>query len=1546
MKKYLTILALFFFLLISISVLAGSYTPFHFFYNPSLGEKGVDALNTYNAAMVKADAHLGAEKILGDPGYEDLTTALTTIGSSNVTLTIPAGTVTVASNTTIGNNIALRVFKGGQFTVNSGVTLTINGPVDAGPYQIFAGSGAVTLGGVSTIYDVWYAAPPSTPEGVIAAPIGSRFVKTSGSAPLVYVKESGTGNTGWVASSGGSGATSFTGLNDAPHSYSDQAGKALRVKSDTTGLEFYTPLSAFTGLTDVPTSYTGQAGKALRVKSDTTGLEFYTPLSAFTSLSDVPSSYTGNIGKSLRVNSSGNGLEFYSPAISNIFSASTTPTLTELGYLSGVTSSIQNQLNAKAPSTSGTSLLKGNGSGGFSSAIAGDVNSILPSMTGNSGKFLTNDGTNSSWAAAGNVTGPGSSTDKAITRFSGTGGKTVQNSLVTVDDNGSINIPSGQNYKINNTNLSYSNVGAAAASHTHAATDITSGTLDGDRLGAPTATKRGGVKATGTPSNKFYRDDDTWATPPGATVFTGLADVPSSYGNQAGRAVRVKSDATGLEFFDLPAGVTKAYATLGDSGYTTLAQALTTIGSTSTTLAIPSSAGTISVTSNTTIPANVDLLVFKGARFDVATGVTLTINSPIKAGPYQIFSWSGTGAINISGSPTQRCYWAWWGINSEAANGSFNTYNNSPALQKAFDSCGRHQDIIVTTGVWRCTSPVTTWDDHGFNAGGVPGLIGESFETCIIHFDVGSENNGLIIGHFNDHWASQPRVKNIAFTSPANGCNDLLHFEAWQMGEVDQVDVQGGATNWAVYIGTTENCRWDWRRGWGNGYRANKLGMGNVVGTERRGIYMGPAIYENTFTPTFVNGSTFTIPTDVTGYFQARNTIFINLGSDGKFIDHIKKSSYAGGVTTVTLQHAQLTSNLTHVNAQSNGSYGMGTSQIVRIHQSFVGFGSRGLYVDQGSDFTLEHGDMENNWAGEGQTWMQGTWPWTSDRVAMYSGSITKLGQTFTLTADTYIENALLLFREVGSPHGPVTCSIYNTSGGQPTTLRLTSSDIKSAAELNGGNLFGYLFTFNTVLPAGTYWIGGEYSNGDSSNYVDIGADVTHAGLGGYPGTCYYYNGTWQSTNYSMRYAINVKPAIEFCNNNGNICIRHQHMEANNVRDLLIDNCSSVDIEKFDGGIDIARSSKVTISNSNMNTRFRVDPISTVILGNGNFFPDSISFQDFGNTHYIGYLDDWFSRLPVNLKGNNPNNYAINYGFERWQPDRPESWDLYNNTWTKCGDGQTDTTKHILPYCAKLTTTADSAASWKLPQSTLDACKGSWVIISMYIMFPKEKSLGVANTPGGYLQASASVQSWGTANWQATTVYKPGDQVQVDRGGGNWATFTCVVGGLSGSTAPDWSSTNYVYREYLQDNAVTWCDWSGQNSLNGGTIDSAWADGNWRRISVPVFVPNNAISLSGTLNIKNTGTVAYIAEPSVTMGMTPPRGTQFPPQEARDFIQIGKNRLYLGYTAAPSDGRYCQRGDIYLRGDLTASQKMGWGCVTSGVAGNDAVFKDLPSLAP
>jgi len=74
------------------------------------------------------------------------------------------------------------------------------------------------------------------------------------------------------------GATTFTGLNDTPANYTAQAGKFVKVKSDSTQLVFesVTIPDAFTELTDTPTNYSNAASYFVKVKSDSTGVEFVT----------------------------------------------------------------------------------------------------------------------------------------------------------------------------------------------------------------------------------------------------------------------------------------------------------------------------------------------------------------------------------------------------------------------------------------------------------------------------------------------------------------------------------------------------------------------------------------------------------------------------------------------------------------------------------------------------------------------------------------------------------------------------------------------------------------------------------------------------------------------------------------------------------------------------------------------------------------------------------------------------------------------------------------------------------------------------------------------------------------------------------------------------------------------------------------------------------------------------------------------------------------------------------------------------------------------
>jgi hypothetical protein len=285
---------------------AGTWSDNQFFYKPDLGARGPEEKANFDTGLARVDAHLGKYKTLGDPNYSTLAQALTTIGSNQVTLTIPAGTVAVSSNTVIPANIALRVQNGGKFEVAGGITLTINGTVEAGPYQIFTGSGAVMFGGVSAIYDVWLASPPSTPEGAVAAPVGARFHQNhrqrafgvcQGKRRRQYRLGGGLHpqHTHTPSQVGLSNVSNDAQLKRMAGDINSFGQKTTPVGADLVLIEDSADSfnkkkvqianlpggsggsTTFTGLSDAPDSYDGQAGKVVRVNAGGTALEFGNP---------------------------------------------------------------------------------------------------------------------------------------------------------------------------------------------------------------------------------------------------------------------------------------------------------------------------------------------------------------------------------------------------------------------------------------------------------------------------------------------------------------------------------------------------------------------------------------------------------------------------------------------------------------------------------------------------------------------------------------------------------------------------------------------------------------------------------------------------------------------------------------------------------------------------------------------------------------------------------------------------------------------------------------------------------------------------------------------------------------------------------------------------------------------------------------------------------------------------------------------------------------------------------------------------------------------
>jgi hypothetical protein len=152
----------------------------------------------------------------------------------------------------------------------------------------------------------------------------------------------------------------------------------------------------------------------------------------------------------------------------------------------------------------------------------------------------------------GAVVGPTSSTDKAITRFNSTTGKVVQNSLATIDDNGSVNIPSGQSYKINGNALAKSDIGLGNVPNTDCtnANNITSNTNTAFNKNFETSSSNiqmDGVASVGSSSNIARADhihpSDTSKLNTNSVSTDGTLSANSDSNIPSQKAVKTYADA-------------------------------------------------------------------------------------------------------------------------------------------------------------------------------------------------------------------------------------------------------------------------------------------------------------------------------------------------------------------------------------------------------------------------------------------------------------------------------------------------------------------------------------------------------------------------------------------------------------------------------------------------------------------------------------------------------------------------------------------------------------------------------------------------------------------------------------------------------------------------------------------------------------------------------------------------------------------------------------------------------------------------------------------
>ncbi|XEC97050.1 glycosyl hydrolase family 28-related protein [Paenibacillus tarimensis] len=89
--------------------------------------------------------------------YPYLIDVLNQIGSEEATIVFPSGSYRTASEITFPSNVSLWFLQGGKLQPDSGVTITVNGPVEAELFHIFGGDG--TIAGnmkISTFYAQWW----------------------------------------------------------------------------------------------------------------------------------------------------------------------------------------------------------------------------------------------------------------------------------------------------------------------------------------------------------------------------------------------------------------------------------------------------------------------------------------------------------------------------------------------------------------------------------------------------------------------------------------------------------------------------------------------------------------------------------------------------------------------------------------------------------------------------------------------------------------------------------------------------------------------------------------------------------------------------------------------------------------------------------------------------------------------------------------------------------------------------------------------------------------------------------------------------------------------------------------------------------------------------------------------------------------------------------------------------------------------------------------------------------------------------------------------
>ena len=275
--------------------------------------------------------------------------------------------------------------------------------------------------------------------------------------------------------------------------------------------------------------------------------------------------------------------------------------------------------------------------------------------------------------------------------------------------------------------------------------------------------------------------------------FIGSQDVNWAQGGSGAREVFTyttpqgyvltlnKPDATDIKYRAVGAGSVEGSATADIvpeiQSYASLSAAVTAIGSNPATIKLLP--GIYPVTSPLTISGNISIKPERGAILN-ANNAALTIQGPIAAGPYQIFSWTGTGSINLTGSPTSKIPFQWFG----AVTGT--STDNAAALVMAASALGSQQDLYLP-GLFALKTPVSITNDPCF------GIVGDDPVACGLWINVGSTNTGLTFT------GGDVRLDKVGIIGPANCCQYGLYLNGSTL-RFGIVNMYLGSTSYALKL--------------------------------------------------------------------------------------------------------------------------------------------------------------------------------------------------------------------------------------------------------------------------------------------------------------------------------------------------------------------------------------------------------------------------------------------------------------------------------------------------------------------------------------------------------------------------------------------------------------------------------------------------------------------------------------------------------------------------------------------------------------------------